>query len=59
VNKVILNWQRPPWEGDQEVVKRSSRDEPVWVVIHMHGSSVGRGERGDKGGGTNNVYTCK
>jgi hypothetical protein len=31
---VILNWQRPLWEGDQEVVKRSGRDEPVWVVIH-------------------------
>jgi hypothetical protein len=35
VNKVILNWQRPLWEGDQEVVKRSGRDEPVWVVIRM------------------------
>jgi hypothetical protein len=23
------------WEGDQEVVKRSGRDEPVQVVIHM------------------------
>jgi hypothetical protein len=35
VNIVILNWQRPLWEGDQEVVKRSSRDEPMWVVIHL------------------------
>jgi hypothetical protein len=35
VNTVILNWQRPLWEGDQEVAKRSGRDEPVWVVIHM------------------------
>jgi hypothetical protein len=35
VNKVILNWQRPLWEWDQEVVKRSGRDEPVWVAIHM------------------------
>jgi hypothetical protein len=35
VNIVILNWQRPLWEGDQEVVKRSARDEPMWVVIHM------------------------
>jgi hypothetical protein len=35
VNIVILNWQRPLWEGDQEVVKRSGRDEPMWVVIHM------------------------
>jgi hypothetical protein len=31
---VILNWQRQLWEGDQEVVKRSGRDEPVWVSIH-------------------------
>jgi hypothetical protein len=35
VNKVILNWQRPLCEGDWEVVKRSGRDEPIWVVIHM------------------------
>jgi hypothetical protein len=35
VNKVILNWQGPLWEGDQEVVKRSGRDEPIWVVIHL------------------------
>jgi hypothetical protein len=35
VNILILNWQRPPWEGDQEVVKRSGRDEPMWVAIHM------------------------
>jgi hypothetical protein len=35
VNKVILNWQRPLWEGDWEVVKRSGRDEPTQVVIHM------------------------
>jgi hypothetical protein len=34
-NIVILNWQRPLWEGDQEVVKRSGRDEPMWIVIHM------------------------
>jgi hypothetical protein len=34
VNKVILNWQRPLWEGDQEVVKRSGGDESVWVAIH-------------------------
>jgi hypothetical protein len=34
VNKVILNWQRPLWEWDQEVVKRSGRDEPMWVAIH-------------------------
>jgi hypothetical protein len=35
VNIVILNWQRLLWEGDQEVVKRSGRDESVWVAIHM------------------------
>jgi hypothetical protein len=34
VNIVILNWQRPLWEGTS-VVKRSGRDEPMWVVIHM------------------------
>jgi hypothetical protein len=34
VNKVILNWQRPLWKGDQEVEKRFGRDEPMWVVIH-------------------------
>jgi hypothetical protein len=34
VNKVILNWQRSLWERDQEVVKRSGRDEPMWVAIH-------------------------
>jgi hypothetical protein len=34
MNIVILNWQRPLWEGGQEVVKRSGRDELVWVAIH-------------------------
>jgi hypothetical protein len=38
VNIVILNCQRPlwekDWEGNQEVVKRSGRDEPMWVAIH-------------------------
>jgi hypothetical protein len=34
-NKVILNWQRPLWEGDQGVARRSGRNEPMWVVIHM------------------------
>jgi hypothetical protein len=33
---VILNWQRPLWEGDQEVVKRSGRDESMWVAIHKY-----------------------
>jgi hypothetical protein len=26
----------PLWEGNQEVVKRSGRDEPIRVVIHMY-----------------------
>jgi hypothetical protein len=34
VNIVILNWQRPLWEGDQEIVKRSGRDELIWVAMH-------------------------
>jgi hypothetical protein len=34
VNKIVLNWQRPLWEGDQEVEKSSGRNEPVWVAIH-------------------------
>jgi hypothetical protein len=34
VNTVILNWQRPLWEEDQEVVKSSGRKEPMWVAIH-------------------------
>jgi hypothetical protein len=36
VNKIILNLQRPLWEGDQEVVKRSGRDEPMWDAIHKY-----------------------
>jgi hypothetical protein len=31
---VILNWQRPLWEGDLEAVNRSGRDEPMRVAIH-------------------------
>jgi hypothetical protein len=34
VNIVILNWQRPLWEGDQEVEKRSGTDKPMWVAIY-------------------------
>jgi hypothetical protein len=34
VNNIILNWQKPLWEGDQEVMKSSGRDEPMWVAIH-------------------------
>jgi hypothetical protein len=33
-NVVILNWQESLSEGDQEVVKRSGRDELMWVSIH-------------------------
>jgi hypothetical protein len=35
VNIVISNWPRPLWEGDWEVVKRSDRNEPIWIVIHI------------------------
>jgi hypothetical protein len=34
VNKVILNWQKPLWEGDQEIAKRLGRNEPMWIAIH-------------------------
>jgi hypothetical protein len=27
--------QRSIWEGDQELVKRSGKDESVWVEIHL------------------------
>jgi hypothetical protein len=40
VNIVILNWQRQLWEGGQEVVKRSGRDEPMWVTIHMYMEAI-------------------
>jgi hypothetical protein len=32
--QIILNWQRQPWEGDQEGVNRSGTEEPMWVAIH-------------------------
>jgi hypothetical protein len=32
VNIVI---PRPLWEGDQGVLKRSGRDEPMWVIIQL------------------------
>jgi hypothetical protein len=35
MNIVILNWQSPLWEMVYEVVKRSGRDNPIWVVIHI------------------------
>jgi hypothetical protein len=34
--KVILNWQRALWEGDQDIVKRTGRNEPMWVAIYKH-----------------------
>jgi hypothetical protein len=36
VNKVIINWQRPRWGGDHEVVKRCGRHKPICIVMHMH-----------------------
>jgi hypothetical protein len=35
MNIEILNWLQPPWEGDEGRVKRTGRDEPVGVVIHI------------------------
>jgi hypothetical protein len=35
-NIVILNWQRPLWKCNWEVVKRSGRDEPMWVAIRTY-----------------------
>jgi hypothetical protein len=35
VNIVILDWWRSLWEGDKEVMKRSGRNEPVWVAIYI------------------------
>jgi hypothetical protein len=40
MNKVILNWWSPLWEREQEVVKRSGRDEPAWFSIHVHGKNM-------------------
>jgi hypothetical protein len=34
VNTVIFNWQRPLWEVDQEAMRRSGRNEPIWDAIH-------------------------
>jgi hypothetical protein len=96
-NVIILKWQRPLWEGDKEVMKRSGRDEPIWVVIHkcteatlgispysyfyfkltkmyvfliisyIFSSTKSENKMaeqvlsgtGVRGGGPNNVYTCK
>jgi hypothetical protein len=34
-NTETLKWQRSIWEGDRNLVKRSSRDESFWVEIHL------------------------
>jgi hypothetical protein len=34
-NIIISNWLRTLWDSDWEVVKKSGRDEPMWVVIYM------------------------
>jgi hypothetical protein len=34
VNEVILNWQKPLWEGEKEVLKRFGTDEPMWIAMH-------------------------
>jgi hypothetical protein len=34
-----LKQQRSIWEGDQELVKRSGRDESTWVTL-VHGSNA-------------------
>jgi hypothetical protein len=34
-NIVTLKGHRSIWEGDWELVKRSHRNESIWVVIHM------------------------
>jgi hypothetical protein len=35
MHKVLLNWLRSLWEEDEGVVKRSGRDEPIWVIVHI------------------------
>jgi hypothetical protein len=35
VNTEIFSWLGPPWERWQERVKRTGRDEPVDIVIHI------------------------
>jgi hypothetical protein len=32
--KIILHWQSPLWEGDQEIAKIYGGGETMWVVIH-------------------------
>jgi hypothetical protein len=35
-NTELLKQQRSTWEGDQESVKRSVRDESTWVATHLY-----------------------
>jgi hypothetical protein len=35
MNTEILNCPEPPWEGHKGRVKRTGRDEPLRVVIHI------------------------
>jgi hypothetical protein len=35
MNTVILNWQRPLWEGDEEVVRKSVKHQPMGVAAHI------------------------
>jgi hypothetical protein len=36
IQKPYLKRHRSIWEGDQEVVKRSGRDELIGVVVHLY-----------------------
>jgi hypothetical protein len=35
MNIEVLNWLRLPWEGEKGGLKRTGRDEPVGIVIHI------------------------
>jgi hypothetical protein len=35
LNAETLKRQKVIWEGDQELVKRSGRDESIWIVTHL------------------------
>jgi hypothetical protein len=56
MNTEILNWLVSPWEGDSGGVKRTKRDEPIGVVIHIcmettQGIGEQEGETVSAGGG--------
>jgi hypothetical protein len=36
MNIEVLNWLGPPWEVDWRRVKRTGRDDPFGVVIHIY-----------------------